>query len=226
MSRSHFRATALATGLAASLATWFPGSAWSYEGRVVHLQGEVRQVGPRTGEVHTGSVYPAGARIRTAPEAILIVETSEGARLKVKGDSEIEIGDGAHPGARLHRGGVFARIPKLKGLRPAYRIRSKAAVMGVRGTEFYTAYGSLDSEVWMCVREGEVEVQTEKPAANPVVVKAGEGVWIRPDGPPPEAKAYEWTRQLNWNQDPQAGALEDRTRPSSGYQNPIRYNYD
>ena len=214
--------TILACALVASL----PGEARSYEARIVHARGTVLQVGTPSVPIQTGSVIAAGSRIRTSQNAILVLETSEGARLKVKGDSEIEIGDGSHPGARLHRGGVFAKIPKLKGARPAYRIRARAAVMGVRGTEFYSGFGSKSSELWMCVREGEVEVITPRTPEKPVLVTAGLGVWIREEGPPPEAKPYEWTKQLNWNQDPDAGELEDRTRPATGYPNPIQYNYD
>jgi ferric-dicitrate binding protein FerR (iron transport regulator) len=214
MSPSSFRSPLL-TLLGLLLVT---GNAEAYEGRVILIQGDTQ---PRV-----GTVIPAGGRVRTSAGAVVILETTEGARLKLKGASEIEIGDGEHPGARLHRGGVFARIPKMKGPRPAFRIRSKAAVMGVRGTEFYTAYGKSDSEVWMCVREGEVEVDTLKPVKDPVLVKAGQGVWIRENGPPPEAKSFEWTKGLNWNQDPAAGDLVDQTRPGTGYGNPIRYNYD
>jgi hypothetical protein len=207
------------------LASGSTAKAAPFEATLIHLKGKAIRAEKERIPLAEGDRIAPGERVRVL-EGVALLKTSDGSVLKLLPKTEIEIGDPESPGARLHTGAVFTRVPQGKSGRIKFRIRTRAAVMGVRGTEFYTSYGKSEKEVWMCVNEGEVSVETLNAEKQTVPVHAGEGVWVKEGAPPPVAKPYEWTRKLNWNLDPEHGKLEDDTRPDGAYSNPLRVNYD
>ena len=103
-----------------------------------------------------------------------------------------------------------------------YQVKTKQAAMGVRGTEFFVAYGkSKDS--WMCVNEGLVEVQSHS-SNKKVLVKSGEGVRI--DGKVSDPKALPWTKKLNWKMTGNASDLENKVSIEDAYSDPLDQDYD
>ena len=99
--------------------------------------------------------------------------------------------------------------------------------MGVRGTEFFTAYGRKNkgtgTDQWMCVREGKVEVQNN---TQKVLVKAGEGIFITKGIKVTKPRPYEWTTKLNWNLDEKLGKLENSIDFDSVYTDFEDQDYD
>lgn len=196
--------------------------------KVTFLQGEVRVGKEGAGEpVKMDQVVSIGDTVRTGPKSLAIVTLHDGSLLKLKADTELTIGKtkGA-PDLTLRAGGVFAEVkPQRKG--SPFVIRTKAVVMGVRGTRFFAAYEKVaekEGQLWMCVNEGVVAVETN--GKDPVPVSAGMGISV-PDGKdvtPP--KAYGWTKKLNWNMDPAQGEVEDKSSARSRYEDLIDQNYD
>ena len=99
--------------------------------------------------------------------------------------------------------------------------------MGVRGTEFFTAYSQdkkKSDDLWMCVNEGVVEIVTDK-SSEKVIVKEGQGVFINKGIKATAPKKYSWTKKLNWNLDPGNGELENSAM-NDMYQDLLDQDYD
>jgi ferric-dicitrate binding protein FerR (iron transport regulator) len=125
----------------------------------------------------------------------------------------------------LTRGSLFSRVAKR--LTGRYSVRTDAAVAGVRGTEFFVAYGRRIDElpdVWLCVNEGSVEVSVAR-TAQTVIVSQGEGINIVGGLKLTPPRRYAWTRRLNWNSDPAKGEVLDRTNLDQAYSDLLDQDY-
>jgi ferric-dicitrate binding protein FerR (iron transport regulator) len=125
----------------------------------------------------------------------------------------------------LNKGSVFAFVdPDEK--RP-FEIRTETTVAGVRGTEFFMSYGRLIEEnpdIWLCVNMGVVEVAVEG-RDETVSVEAGEGITIPGGERLTDPRFYEWTTELNWNTDPEAGSVMDETDLDGAYADLLDQDY-
>jgi hypothetical protein len=164
-----------------------------------------------------------GDWIETGKDSLAIITFPDGSRTKLNAESAFAIEEVAEAGGdapsavRLDYGSVFAQVEgagaepdeeaKKKPRKDKFRISTKTATMGVRGTRFYTGFGGKDgwekrkeegkpANVWMCVAEGQVEV-TPADGGDAVPVKEGEGIVVK-EGKISPPKPYEWTKELNW----------------------------
>src|SRR6185369_11938449 len=138
----------------------------------------------------------------------------DGSRLKLRESSRLEV---TLPGGReattevmLTLGSVFAKV--TKHLNRQFKVRTPSSVGAVRGTEFFTAFGRArggKQDLWVCVNEGAVDLETTT-SKKPLLVPAGKGVLIKSGLDLTKPQAYDWTKSLNWNMDPE-GDLEDKT---------------
>lgn len=177
-----------------------------------------------------GEALADGDAVASGEGAAAIVALADGSRLKLKESSRLVL---TLPGPRapttdilLTLGGVFAKVAKRL---PAaeFRVRTPTAVAAVRGTRFFTAYGRArekNRDLWVCVDEGVVEVGTDK-AARPLPVPAGKGVLIKSGTDLTKPQAYDWTKKLNWNMDPGAGGVEDKTNLDAAYADLLDQDY-
>ena len=107
-------------------------------------------------------------------------------------------------------------------------VKTETAVMGVRGTEFFIAYGRKIDEyrdVWVCVNTGSVEVRIPETRES-LIVEEGKGINIVGGTNLTTPQRYPWTRKLNWNLDPAAGQVEDRTDLDQAYSDLLDQDYD
>lgn len=148
-----------------------------------------------------------GAQLRGAPGALGIWVGSDGSRIKLQGESVLEVLDwGEVREFRLDRG--MAMFQVAPGPARSFRVRTRAAVMGVRGTQFFVSYAPSGSDEWMCVKEGEVEIASAKQEQSLTLVKAGQGV--RVEGSKVSApEKFGWTEKLNWEMDGGTSRLEE-----------------
>ncbi|HLE01256.1 MAG TPA: FecR family protein [Bdellovibrionota bacterium] len=79
--------------------------------------------------------------------------------------------------------GKLRGIIEKGGPRSRLQVRTKAATMGVRGTDFYIADNGVDGETEISIMRGSVEVKAETPAAKPIEVKSGYSATIVPPKP-------------------------------------------
>jgi len=125
----------------------------------------------------------------------------------------------------LKRGSLFSKIHKITS--GSFSVRTQAVVAGIRGTEFFMAYGRQieDSpDIWLCVNEGTVEVAVDG-SGESVLVDQGEGISILSGRTFTEPKPYEWTQDLNWNTDPKKGSVVNQVNLDQAYDDLLDQDY-
>ena len=172
-------------------------------------------------EVHQGDVVVTGAG------STAIIRLAGAADIKLRENSSVdltEIGDRVEVG--LNSGGIFSRIfGRLLG---GFGVRADTVVGGVRGTEFFVAYGRTVEnlpDVWLCVNSGEVQVTVLETGAT-MPLSEGEGVNILAGIRLGDARRYRWTEKLNWNMDPSEGEVFDDTDLDAAYSDLLDQDYD
>ena len=114
----------------------------------------------------------AGEFIKTGDQSTAILTTEGDSQLKLRANTELQLSDPKTNEVFLRKGELFSKI--IKGSETHFHVKTSTAVMGVRGTQFYTSYGEEKhkGDVLMCVNEGL-------------------GVFA------PEPKLFGWTKELN-----------------------------
>jgi ferric-dicitrate binding protein FerR (iron transport regulator) len=211
---------------------FFIGFSWTQvyaaDASVVAVRGEAVAATAK-GELRLkiGARVSDGDTVKTGDGGLLILAFSDGSRLKLKDSSQIVVHAAGTPesgpsGIDLVAGAVFALVTKHE--RQHFVVKTKTAVAGVRGTEFFTSVGEKDA-FWLCVEEGAVDV-TPTGAKVAMTVPKGLGVLVQKGKVPDPPKPYEWTKKLNWNMDPGQGDIVDHTAIDSEYQNLLKQKYD
>ncbi|MGZ3708633.1 MAG: FecR family protein [Bdellovibrionota bacterium] len=163
-----------------------------------------------------GEKLAPGSVILTHEKSLAIVTLPDHSQLKVNPNSELMLDEvkSSRPKAgstllTLRAGGVFTKVAK-QAAGAKFQLRTKSAVMGVRGTAFYTSFDAKNPahpDLWMCVNEGVVQVESAEGSKKSVSVKEGEGVVIPSGKEVTDPKPYSWTKKLNWNMNPDAGEI-------------------
>lgn len=202
----------------------FPVIVESATGKINHVRGEVSLTSQgKTTKALPGTVVSSGDNIKTGLKSFAIITMDDGATFKLGIKTDLSIPN--DNSINLNSGSLFSKVSKQKP-NQQFKVHTPVAVIGVRGTEFFTSYGQSEdkkSDVWMCVNEGSVEVTSTK-SKKSVVVNEGEGVVIPvgQDVTPP--KKYAWTKKLNWNLDPAKGEVENKVEIK--YENLLKEDYD
>ena len=203
------------------------GPTYAYTGKIDFIAGDVR-VG-KEGSLNKASLnqqIQEGETIKTGHDSAAIFTTNDGSQMKMKSDSEIKLTADRKNEVFLNSGAVFSNIKKQS--QKHFFIRTRSAVMGVRGTKFFTSYGEAgkhEQDVWMCVNEGLVAI-TVPGEKSEVLVKEGYGVFVPAGKKATEPKPYEWTKNLNWNMNPEKGDVKDHSEIESNYKDLLNQNYD
>lgn len=177
-----------------------------------------------------GDKLSSGDSLLAHENSAVVVTLDDQSLLKLSSNSEITLGGESKTITEVHlvQGGIFAKIRKRK---PGQRVlvKTRTAVMGVRGTEFFTSIGRKengeDPDVWMCVNEGQVEVTTAQ-SSQSALVNAGEGIFVNRGKEITPPRPYSWTKSLNWNMDPKKGSIQNGNSLDSAYKNLVEQDYD
>ena len=210
------------------LALVLPCAAFALSGQVVYTEGDVTlRNGGQAHEAAIGDPLGAGDVIVTGPRSLAVIDLANGTILKLKEKTTLAIDSiGDATSVKLTAGGVFTTIArKLSG---RFSVQTQTAVAGVRGTEFFMAYGkTIDAkpDVWLCVNSGAVEVVIPE-TGQTVIVPKGLGINIVGGAKITAPKSYPWTRKLNWNIDPGSGTVNDRTSLEQAYSDLLNQDYD
>ena len=168
-----------------------------------------------------------GDILKTGSNSLLIIELNSKGELKLRGNTILILETtGKDTSLILNRGSVFSRVNRL--VNGSFSVRTPGMVAGVRGTEFFVAYGrrvETEPDVWLCVNEGSVNVALTKTGES-VIVKEGEGINILSGRKLTEPVLYPWTEELNWNTDPGAGPVVDTTNLDSAYEDLLDQDYE
>ena len=198
--------------LPAIVVSFLAATTFAYSGKISYIQGDVNlNSGGKNVKASKNSEVQAGDTVTTGAQSLTIIDMGDGAQLKLNEKSTLKIPPKEEGTIILSAGSVFSKIPKQK-LKQQFKIVTPTAVMGVRGTQFFTSYGAdakHPSDLWMCVHEGSVNV-TSNLSKKSVLVNEGEGILVpdKSDVTPPQK--YSWTKDLNWNFDPGTGSVENK----------------
>ncbi|UCF98883.1 MAG: FecR domain-containing protein [Spirochaetaceae bacterium] len=198
------------------------------DGDVVYTFGQV--LVHRSSEVlpaEIGMPVGEGDVIETARDGVAVISLVDGAEIKLRENTTLSLDSlGRNVAVHLSSGSVFSRVNRQ--LISGFSVQTETAVMGVRGTEFFVAYGrKIDRyrDVWICVNTGSVEVAVLE-TRDTLIVEAGKGINILGGTNLTTPQRYPWTRKLNWNMDPASGAIEDRTDLEQAYSDLLDQDYD
>lgn len=161
-----------------------------------------------------GSEISYNDKVKVEKGALAVVHVEPSTKIKLKENTLITIKkplvtkSSTSHSFLLESGQMFIKATRTK--RNRYNVKTRHAVMGVRGTQFFVSTSKKDKALdWMCVNEGTVEVKVNNKKGF-VLVNAGEGVAI--DGKKlPKVKKYKWTKGLNWELKGDYKALKDNT---------------
>jgi ferric-dicitrate binding protein FerR (iron transport regulator) len=201
--------------------------AFAADGIVDYIDGIVDLViDGEVNEAFIGDDVPEGTTIITGDGATAIVALSGGTEIKLRGNTSITLDRNQEAVAlQLKQGSVFAFVDPDEGRN--FQVYTETTVAGVRGTEFFMSFGRLIDEnpdVWLCVNEGVVDVGILG-QDDVVAVEAGKGVTIPGGVKLTEPRFYEWTTELNWNTDPDAGSVTDTTSLDEAYADLLDQDY-
>lgn len=180
-----------------------------------------------------GEPLEAGDLVVTGLNSIAVLRLNESSKVKMREDTQLQIDGGEQTAAvTLKTGGVFAKISRSLqtiGRRVrGFEVKTPTVVAGVRGTEFFIAYGRTVEEkpdIWLCVNEGSVQVTVQQ-TKEAVTVDEGEGINILGGLRATEPRFFPWTQELNWNFDPDAGDVFDDTDLEGAYADLLDQDYD
>jgi hypothetical protein len=178
-------------------------------------------------EAEPGLEVGRGDVVETGRDGTAVLELAGSVELKLRENTRLSLDSlgGAGIAVGLVKGGLFSRVTKR--LSGRYSVRTDAAVAGVRGTEFFVAYGRrIDQlpDVWLCVNEGSVEVEIPETSQS-LIVREGEGINIVGGTKLTKPRRYAWTRRLNWNTDPAKGEVMDRANLDQAYSDLLDQDY-
>ena len=143
----------------------------------------ITATGNRVGSA--GTKIDFGDRIKTGPYASAKIRYPDGSKLLIGRATEMEVQENASGTQfnQIHSGEVRGIIKKPKALQsmpqttaPRFVIRSKAAVMGVRGTDFVYNLQEEAAKAQIHTLDGTVEVAKDEAA-----LMKGEGIPVRKD---------------------------------------------
>jgi hypothetical protein len=197
-------------------------------GDIVYTYGRVLvHRNPEVVPAEIGMPVGEGDVIETAGDGVAVISLVDGAEIKLRENTTLSLDSlGRNVSVRLSSGSVFSRVNRQ--LISGFSVKTETAVMGVRGTEFFVAYGrQIDRhrDVWVCVNTGSVEVAILQ-TRDTLIVEEGKGINILGGTNLTSPQRYPWTRKLNWNMDPAAGAVEDRTDLEQAYSDLLDQDYD
>ena len=210
------------------LALAAPSAIFALSGQVLYTEGDVTvRSGSQERDAAIGDSLGPGDVVTTGRASLAVIDVGNATTLKLREKTTLALDSiGEQTAVTLTAGGVFTSIArKLSG---GFSVRTSSAVAGVRGTEFFVAYGrTIDRlpDVWLCVNQGIVEVALPD-SGRTVLVKEGLGINIVGGEKLTTPRRYPWTRRLNWNMDPAGGAVVDRTDLEQAYSDLLNQDYD
>lgn len=178
-------------------------------------------------EIDFGLPVFQGDILETGRDSLLIIQLNSRGALKLKENTILILETaGKDTSIILSRGSVFSKVTRL--VNGSFSVRTLSMVAGVRGTEFFVAYGrtvETEPDIWLCVNEGSVDVVLTRTGES-VIVREGEGINILSGRKLTDPVFYPWTKELNWNIDPDTGPVVDTSSLDSAYEDLLDQDYE
>ncbi|HTP58388.1 MAG TPA: FecR family protein [Spirochaetia bacterium] len=211
-----------------ALALIVPQAVAALDGKILYTEGTVTLTsGGAPQDAGPGATVSAGDVVSTGADGLAVVDLSNATQIKLRENTSVTIAAlGGDTRVSLSAGALFTRI--LGKLAGNFSVQAGTTTAGVRGTEFFVAYGRTvdqQADVWLCVNSGTVDVSVAS-ASQHVLVPAGKGINIVGGAKLTPPRGYHWTRSLNWNMDPSRGSVEDHTSMDQAYDDLLNHDYN
>lgn len=184
-------------------------NAYCSDGVIKFIKGDVKI---NNKKAKTKQVFNFGDTFTTSKSSLAIISIDNKSILKLKQNTKLTIekpiiNDVTQNIFSLAKGEIFLNAKNTK--KDKYQVKTRTAVFGVRGTEFFVSESGDKNNTWMCVNEGQVSVSI-KGKTQEVLVNAGQGVVVN-SNKLPKVKNYAWTKKLNWKMSGDYEELKDET---------------
>ncbi|MDB9786823.1 FecR family protein [Bacteriovoracaceae bacterium] len=197
--------------------------------KILHEHKEIKKKGLRSGDT---------IKIGKKSLAILSITNSLGtAKVKLVENTSFSVSQFTKNKpiiGKLNSGASFVKfvrstIQEKKTHKTPLIIKASRISMGVRGTEFFASFSQSkvkgETDVWMCVNEGNVLTFNKKTKQH-ATVPAGQGVRIKNGQKITDVREYEWTKKLNWNMDAKKGSVVNEVDIKRAYYDLLETDYD
>jgi hypothetical protein len=131
-----------------------------------------------------GQKLRAGSEIHTGPESEVTVTFSDGSYVLVRQLTETAVGDLSGPVDRpkvrmlLKMGEIAAKVNHAVDQEADFAYRTPNATASVRNTGFVVSYDEEEDISYIRVTEGHVLVTPENTSLGPLLLAAGQRVWV------------------------------------------------
>jgi hypothetical protein len=131
-----------------------------------------------------GQKLSAGSEIHTGPDSEVTITFSDGSFVLVRQLTETAVGDLSGPVDRpkvrmlLKMGEIAAKVNHVQAQEPSWRLGTPVATAGVRGTGVVVSYDEEEDISYFTVTEGHVLVTPENTSLRPLLLAAGQRVWV------------------------------------------------
>jgi hypothetical protein len=131
-----------------------------------------------------GQKLRAGSEIHTGPDSEVTITFSDGSFVLVRQLTETAVGDLSAPVDRpkvrmlLKMGEIAAKVNHVVAQEADFAIRTPTATASVRGTVFVVNYDPEEDQSYVTVQESQVLVTPENTSLAPLVLAAGQRVWV------------------------------------------------
>ncbi len=157
----------------------------SLEGTVILVKGEAKTSSGKT--LALKDKVPAGETVTTSPRSFVKLLFQDNSQLNIGPESEVKI-EPTKPGepglVNLVSGQIRSKVTKdllrTDRAEDKFRVKTKTAAMGVRGTDFNVIYSPESTNTSVVTYEGVVTV-AEPNGANPVFVREGQFSGLSPE---------------------------------------------
>ncbi len=105
---------------------------------------------------------------------------------------------------KINHGGAIFKVQKQKS--QLFKVFTKTASMGVRGTIFYVNQSMENSNSWACVKEGSIEVSKNDSDLKQIVTQ---GLGVSIDKTISKPAQLEWTKGINWSFEEEQGNINE-----------------
>lgn len=171
-------------------------------GKVTHLKGILEFPGKRTFvPLKEGTKIPEGETLHLVKGKMATIELDDGTNLKMKMGTRIVFSKEKTPTIELKEGTLFTKmkpartesLDKSKLQTMKFTIKTRSAILDVHGTEFFASIEKKDG-LWICVRDGRVEVAKIEAEEKTTTVNAGEGILVEASKPIEKPHACKWPK--------------------------------
>jgi hypothetical protein len=177
--------------------------------KVLHTKGSVflSVLNGPFGSINKGDLLSEGNKVKTGESGLVIIRFPDKSIMRVGPSSEVEIEEVVERVSNeslgktsliLKSGRVLINVLN-KSKAPIFKVKTRYAAIGVRGTSFLTSIDQETSNVDVAVDKGEVEVRSNLNDQTAEALDAGQGITLEKGEVFTLPLKYDWIKKINFD---------------------------